>query len=391
MNARTARYARRGGVVVLVAISLTVIMGLAALAVDAGMLYVARTELQASADASALAGAIELLKEGRLRGSIDMLELIHQSRVTASSFAALNKVWGQGPCVDLNESNSTGGDIIVGHLIDPTNPGAGWDFSDPLKFNAMRITVHRDDQRNGPLSLMFARVLGIDNAAVSTTATAVFEDGIVGWKITEQGDTADLLPLSLQQDYWFDLIATPATEANDQYAYDSETGMVSDGPDGVPELNIYPGSGCGQLPPGNFGTVDIGNPNNSTSDLSRQIRYGVNASDLAYYGGQLKLGPDGTIELNGDTGLSAGIKDDLEAIKGQPRAIPIFSTVAGNGNNSYFVVTGFAGIRIMHVKLTGSMKSKQVIIQPAVVVDGSGISETGGSSYYVYRPVMLTR
>ena len=47
----------RGATLVLVALSLTVLLGMGALAIDAGMLYTARTELQRTADAAALAGA----------------------------------------------------------------------------------------------------------------------------------------------------------------------------------------------------------------------------------------------------------------------------------------------------------------------------------------------
>jgi len=138
--------------------------------------------------------------------------------------------------------------------------------------------------------------------------------------------------------------------------------------------------------------VDIGNPNNNTADISRQIRYGLTAEDLSYYGGELTLGADGTIDLTGDTGLSAAVKDDLVSIIGQPRTIPLFSTVEGPGNNAVFTIVGFAGIRIMNVKLTGSMSSKRVIIQPAFVVDDTVITGPGsGSSYFVYAPVHLVR
>jgi hypothetical protein len=104
----------------------------------------------------------------------------------------------------------------------------------------------------------------------------------------------------------------------------------------------------------------------------------------------LRLGDDGTLLLNGDTGLSAGIKDELEAIKGHPRAIPIFSQVSGPGNNAMYTVVGFVGIRIMNVQLTGKMSTKNLIVQPAVVVDDSAVVDPGpGPSYYVYRPVQL--
>ena len=146
------------------------------------------------------------------------------------------------------------------------------------------------------------------------------------------------------------------------------------------------------MPPGNFGTVDIGSPDNSAADIARQITYGVNAEDLGYFGGRLELGPDGTVELNGDTGLSAGFKDELADIRGQPRAIPIFSEVTGPGNNAMYTVTGFVGIRVMNVRFTGSMRTKELIIQPGVCVDDAAVTGSGpGPSYYVYRPVQLVR
>ena len=62
-----------------------------------------------------------------------------------------------------------------------------------------------------------------------------------------------------------------------------------------------------------YGTVDIGGANNSTSDLARQIREGMSAedmADLASSGRSLEF-TEGKLTLNGDTGISAGVKDDL--------------------------------------------------------------------------------
>jgi hypothetical protein len=121
--------------------------------------------------------------------------------------------------------------------------------------------------------------------------------------------------------------------------------------------------------------------------LARQILNGVNAADLSYFGGQVMV----PVNLNGDTGLSAGVKDELAAIKGQPRAIPIFDSVSGNGNNAYYHVIGWGCIRIMHVKLTGSMSSKAVIVQVANCVDDAAVGGDSDTSDYVYRPVQLVR
>ena len=130
--------------------------------------------------------------------------------------------------------------------------------------------------------------------------------------------------------------------------------------------------------------------NNSTNDIARQILYGVSADDLAFHGGVLEFNSCGRLYLNGDTGISAGVKDELAAIKGHPRAIPIFSEVNGPGNNAIYTIVKWYGIRIMDVKLTGPMKKKHVTIQAAPLATSGVIpSETSGSSSLVYSPVVL--
>ena len=53
---------RHGVVLVLVAVSLVAILGIVAMALDAGLLFSRRRGLQAAADAAALAAAIDLFK-----------------------------------------------------------------------------------------------------------------------------------------------------------------------------------------------------------------------------------------------------------------------------------------------------------------------------------------
>ncbi len=382
---------RRGATFALVVVSIVMLLGMASLTIDVGMLYRARAEAQAAADAAALAGAWRLLDQDRLTGSGDMTEEIALARQTAVEFAARNAIINQGPAVDQNGGNAVDGDVVIGYLDDPTDPGETLAFGDPTAFNTVQVRVRRDSGRNGPVPLFFAGILGIPSAEVTAEAYATFKDGVIGYRAT--GDTGDagVLPFALQRDAWAALLAGTVTSGDD-YAYDEETGEVSAGSDGILELNVFPGGAAGQLPPGNFGTVDIGDPNNSAANLARQIVSGLSEDDLAFLGGELALGPDGTLLLNGDTGVSAGAKDQLASIIGLPRALPLFSTVTGTGGNSVYTITGFTGIRILSVKLTGSMPEKRVVVQPAFVVDAAAITGPGsGSSYFVYRPVELVR
>jgi hypothetical protein len=196
-----------------------------------------------------------------------------------------------------------------------------------------------------------------------------------------------VLPFSLDDESWSLMLAGTGT---DDWTWNSATSQIEAGPDGILELDLYP-QGTGS--PGNRGTVDVGSNNNSTADIARQILNGVTPQDLEYHGGSLEFDSNGELFLNGDTGISAGIKDELLAIKGKPRVIPVFTQVTGNGNNAQYTIVRFVGIRICEVQLTGSVSSKRVIVQPAQVVAKGGIPSTGSTttSYYVYSPTWLVR
>jgi hypothetical protein len=364
--------------------SMAAITGVAALAIDMGMIYNARAELQRTADAAALAAAAQLLDYDQLTGTPNIGDNLAAAVQAAQSLALLNPVLGASPQVAAD-------DVQAGYLDDPDDQSEPINFNNPPQYNTAQVTVRRDASTNGPIPLLFARIFGMDSVSVTATAAATFKDGAVGYRVNARTGNAELMPLALHVDAWNDLLARVRT-IGDNFTHDPDSQTVSVGPDGVFELNLFPGGGADQLPPGNFGTVDIGSDNNSTADLSRQIRYGISEQDLAYHGGELRFGPDGTLLLNGDTGLSAAIKDDLAAIKGQPRAIPLFNQVVGNGNNAQFTIVGFAGVTVLDVRLTGAMNSKKVVIQPAFVVDDAVITDAGsGSSFFVYTPVRLSR
>ncbi|MCA9103119.1 MAG: hypothetical protein KDA63_18310 [Planctomycetales bacterium] len=371
------------------------LLAFAAFACDVGYILLSRAQLQNSADASAMAGAWALMHEDRLKGDQAMWAVENAAREEAYNYAFANKVASDHPEVDLNGGNAPTGDVVFGRL----NADGSLDtLVSPEEYNAVHVIVERSEDKNGEVSLFFGRVLGRGQAAVRAEATASFRDGITGFKSNSQHPFTSLLPFAMDVDDWRALYGGNGA---DDWTYDDETGKVVSGDDGVQEAKLFPEKTNGNhITPGNFGTVDIGHSGNSTADLARQILEGVSAADLDYIGGELNIGDtisgdgiqsvdgqDGLI-LNGDTGLSAGIKDELTAIIGQPRTIPLYDAVQGAGNTTNYHIVGFAGIRIVDVRLTGS--KKYITIQPAVVVDGSGVGGDGtSSSYQIYAPVFL--
>lgn len=377
MRSKHERFRRRAAVSVYVALGMTFILGFMALAVDMGMLYSTKAEMQRAADAAAMAGAWRLLDEDRLKGGSYEDYINEMARYDTGSLAASNVVLGDAPIVDLHQ------DVQLG-VWRSQNDWLALGGEGP--YNAVSVWVKRDSSHGGSIAMTIGKALGLASKDMSAYAVAGFQDQIGGFRVTEESGNAEMLPFALHIEAWEGLLDGTVT-TGDYYSYDDETGTVSAGGDGILELNLYPGAGAKQLPPGNFGTVDIGSANNSTADLSRQILYGINASDLSYFGGEIMV----PIYLNGDTGISAGVKDELAAIKGQPRSIPIFDSVSGNGNNAMYHVIGWGCIRIMNVKLTGPMAKKEVVVQIGTCVDDAAVSGDSDTSDYVYRPVQLVR
>jgi Flp pilus assembly protein TadG len=368
---------RRGNIIVLSAIMMVMTAAFVAFAVDLGSLYVARCELQRAADAAALSAAWDLVDNSELAGTPDVLALENAARTSAANFASKNTVLGCTLSVPTS-------DIQVGYLSDPTDPSSTMSFSSTNAPNAVRVSVRRTTVQNGPISFGFAKVLGIFSEDLEAEATAALLTNIAGFRAPGDGGNLGILPIALDDTTWNSLLAG---DGSDNWNYDQITQTVIPGSDGIKEVDLYP-QGTGS--PGNRGTVDIGSNNNSTEVLSRQINDGVTESDLTHHGGELKFDSNGKLYLNGDTGISAGIKDDLASIIGQPRTIPIFTQVQGPGNNATYTITKFVGVRVLEVKLTGSQSSKRVIIQPAAMIARGAIPATDGThSDFMYSPVWL--
>jgi hypothetical protein len=293
-----------------------------------------------------------------------MTKNISNAKTSAVQYAGLNSVCGSSPTI------SSANDIVVGYISTPTVPGTAMDYSNPNQYNAVQVIVNRSSTENGEVPLFFGKIFGDQGTAAYAQATAAVLTNFSGFQMPSDGSSLGMLPFAYDQQSWNALMNGSGP---DQYKYNVATNTVTAGSDGIPEGNLFP-QGTGS--PGNRGTVDIGTNNNSTSHLVSQILNGLSASDLAAYGGQLTLNSDGTLMLAGNPGISAGVKSALSSIIGEPRVIPIFSQVSGNGANAEYTIVEFVSVAVMQVQLTGSMSSKSVMIQPTGMVVKGGIPNT---------------
>jgi hypothetical protein len=141
----------RGAAILLVVASLVGLMGMAALAIDMGYLLWVRTKLQATADAASLAAAHDIPSE-------------FDARETARDYVAYN----------LGDASTLSDEGVV---IGSWNSGDNTFTPQGSPTNAVQVTVGRTASGGNAVGLWFARVLGIQEADVTATATAVQTGG----------------------------------------------------------------------------------------------------------------------------------------------------------------------------------------------------------------------
>lgn len=390
MNTNRSRYKshrsskrRKGAALILALFLLSVLISMLALSIDIGYIAASKSEARRTADAAALAGCWQIYESSRLNQDETTLNLGVQS--SANSIAGLNSVCNNSPLLSTSSNDS---DISIGYLASLDGSSAIVSSSNN-PYRAVRVTLRKTESFNGQVPLFFAKFFGQSGRNMTVEATAAMAWQIKGFSSPSTSGSSNLgiLPFAIDETTWNDMLNGGGA---DSYKYDSVRSTVSSGSDGIREVNLYP-QGTGS--PGNRGTVDIGGANNSTADLARQIVYGISAQDFTDLGKPLVLGSSGTMTLNGDTGISAGVKDELASIIGQTRIIPVFSSVSGNGNNAMFTIVRWVGVRILAVKLTGAMNSKYLMVQPAPVLARNVIpgdtSRTWSST--IYSPVVLVK
>ncbi|MEZ6082545.1 MAG: VWA domain-containing protein [Phycisphaerae bacterium] len=159
-NGFRVNHRRRGAVAVQVAVSMTAIMGFAALTIDVGVIYNAKTDLQRTADAAALAASSKL-------ASFDEGDPMALAREEAHRIVQANKV--------LQESVSVSdADIQFGRAVYNEQNGS-YDFQPTTEFpDAVRVVMKKTTgSANGALQLYFARIFGKQSTDVEAEAIAM--------------------------------------------------------------------------------------------------------------------------------------------------------------------------------------------------------------------------
>lgn len=348
---------------VFVVMMLAVLMGFAALTIDVGTMYNVKSDLQHAADAAAIAGATALTTDEMMAfrlgadGSDDAFNEINQR---------VHQISLMNGAIGTQYLTTLAGDIDIGwiDLLSATSPIS---HSQAPRFsNAVEVTVRRtSNSPNGSLKFLFAPFLGLTETDIVATATAAFDDRLIGFEPPASGPNP-FAPFTIHEDVY-------NAVGPDTYSFDAGTGSVVAGSDGITEINLYPHA---ENANGNFGLLNIGAGNNGTPTLRRQIEEGVTPEELEAEIGTSAIdfwdeyGTPITYTIDGTPGLRAALEASLESRVGDVIAVLLHDSVSGTGSSTNFQITGIRFARVLAANLHGNPKN--VWLQPASFT-GSGV------------------
>lgn len=388
---------RRGVIVPLTAILMVFLLGMVAFALDVGFILVARTQAQSAADAAALAGAsklMNLLQAAALEKGANstFLPVQTSTHLDLARQEAINFAGGHKISTDAVELLAT--EIEIGFMANPVSldsdiiETSNW----PNRpYNTVRVTVRRDDAHvAGKLTLIFGHLFGLQSVEISATATASFMVGTPvfrgNYSTQEAGETVNwyggLLPFTLELAQWEALrsangIGTTSYmnfngENQSMVIMDDYTKNGTAGSDGIREFKMFPSNNSS----GNYGTINFTQTkfNNSTKTLEDLIINGPAADDWPNLGEILQATPTSPKAVNGESGISGGMEDAVLSIIGQERILPLFTTVGGTGNTTYYQLVKFVPVVIVAADLSST--NKYIQFQPTVATNRTNIGST---------------
>ncbi len=382
---------RLGGITPLAALLMVVLVGMLAFSIDMGYVVTVRAELQNAADAAALAGAQQLQTlyvSYYSPGQTNKLAYYQTATgstvgpngetpplTSAQQFALKNLAGGvyvQVPASDVSFSYYDGVNAPIPAQYPNVFP------------NTVTVTTRRDNTANSPLGLFFAQVFGWSSINLTATASATIYSGDGGGNsyaglglqnVSNNSSTnyvsPHILPVGLDVNVWQQFYKTGK----------SPDGNIYTGPNGLPQLQVYPTT---TNTPGSFGLIDVGVPSNNAPAFRNWIDSGQTPNDITFLvsNNLVPVTPTSPELWKCGPGLKSTLLTNFQSQMGVSNLIPLFVPAnwgsngwgstgyvaeVGTGQNAQYAVVGFVGVTISTA--SGSGNNMNISIQPSAIVD----------------------
>lgn len=392
------RSPRRGILAPAVGVAILAIGLCLALLLDRLWLDAARSELQTAAEAAALAAAGRLADDDTINASIEPESISDAARQAAAIAAAENPVGGHSLQLDV----SPGGDVRLGKISRGELTGAVQMLETDYFPTSVAVLARRTRAIGNPVARLFSKMTGSASESASVLVEATVNNRVLGVRPVP-GGAVPAWPLAIleadptgrRQDTWVDQIENGL--GPDQYLFNSATGKVEEGEDGLPEIALH------FLPPGgkaddaNVQFVDL-QTGFDDDVLKQQIQRGWTAADLAEWDGEF-VTFNNELQLPSNARLTSPVSLVWNSLIGQKRIVLLYDGLESSGSESGRVtISRLVSGRVMAVKQAED-GSPVVILQAAVVAtrmalvfdpDGTAHDADEFANPYVYK-ISLTQ
>jgi hypothetical protein len=177
-TARARGSKRRGSMALAAMMSLLVIVGGVALALDRLWLDSSKTELETAVEAAALRGGQLLASDDLLRLDADVDARLEHARREAGKIASENLIAGNPVELDLTPE----GDIRFGHLIRRERTGEDVFIETTDRPTSVVVRGLHSRSRNNPFATFLNSVSNNEGADVSALSEASIDNRVVGFR-----------------------------------------------------------------------------------------------------------------------------------------------------------------------------------------------------------------
>ena len=359
---------RRGSMALAAMMSLLVIVGGVAIALDRLWLDSAKTELEAAVEAAALRGGQLLASDDLLRLDSDIEARLEHARREAGTIAGENLLAGKPVELDLTPE----GDIRFGRLVrrERTREDVFIETTDRPTSVVVRGLHSR--ARNNPVATFLNSVSNNQGADVSALSEATIDNRIVGFQPLA-GAPIPALPLAIlreakegeARESWLTQIED--RQGADRFGYDEQTGQVTDGPDGIPEIRLQSAIHRGNPKNANVHLFDV-NGVSTDEELLLHMQNGWGDEDLPKNLTELRFDENSSHEFETVNGMHGPTPRVLKELIGQCRILFLYDEFLPTGRSGAgrIQITQAVAGRVLAVEVLED-DGCELILQPGVM------------------------
>ena len=365
----------------IVAAALLVVGACLALVFDRLWLDAAQVELQAAAEAAALAGAGQLATDARLNPK--SVDLTTPARDAAIAIGQKN--FSVGTAVNLQDGEH--GDVQIGTIQMSSETGAAQFVTGTERPTTCVVKAARLRSRGNPVAFLIRSMSGKSSGDAQAFAEASVDNRIIGVQPNTHSPVP-ALPLAIlhthqdprRLDTWQRQIEMRL--GPDRYGYDATTGAVTLGPDGIPEIVLHtasPSADTDDAAKVNVLTIDIGTGLHE-SPVSRQIQTGWTIEHLKNFGEEFRT-DQGPYTLDADAACVDPVQDQLQTLIGQTRICGLYADHKTTSKTLGHAAIGhLVGIRLLALEHADGSQL-HITVQPAVIATRTALLSTHDAAW----------